>query len=447
MNAMWSPPPGRPDVPGVAGKTVAPKSAAAASAEHLDVPGAAGARLAKTGQPDGERGAMEMEEPSMPGNHRVTAGRKGRVLVIGPAPYREGGNRVTFELTLEYIAGLPLSAVHHFDLPVHRPLYDESGGPGRLSHPRTVIDVLRAVSLVPRVDNVVFFGSSNVCFSYGLVFMLCAKLFRKRCAVRITGGRAVLATRLLPAFVRSACLFMARAADVFLVQTEVARDDLPPRLRSKAVVVRGFRPRPPPGPPPVRRREGAMSFACVTRAKPNGRRPEAEEKGLDVLLDAVELVRASFARQSGPASMEGTALHVYGPVSADLVERMRNRPDVILHGFMPNDRFRGALRQHDALVFPSRYFFDGHPGAIIEAFMAGLPVIASDLPGPCEIVRHEVNGLVVRTGDANALAVAMIRLSSDGALRRRLAAGARASASDFDQDKVLPELVRALGLP
>ena len=41
----------------------------------------------------------------------------------------------------------------------------------------------------------------------------------------------------------------------------------------------------------------------------------------------------------------------------------------------------------------------------------------------------------------------MIRLSSDGALRCRLAAGAQASASDFDQDKVLPELVRALGLP
>ena len=391
---------------------------------------------------------MKLEEPSRPGNDRATAGGKGRVLVIGPAPYREGGNRVTFELTLEYIGGLPLSAIHHFDLPVHRPLYDENGGPGRLSHPRTVIDVLRAVGLVPRVDNVVFFGSSKICFSYGLAFMLCARLFRKRGAVRITGGRAVFDTRLLPAFVRSACLLMARACDVLLVQTEVARNDLPAKLRPKAVVVRGFRPRPPPDPPPVRRREGEMSFACITRAMPDRKRPEAEEKGLDVLLDAVDLLRTSPpARQSSPARMEGTALHVYGPVSAGLVERMRNRPDITLHGFMANGRLRDALRQHDALVFPSRNFFDGHPGAIIEAFMAGLPVIASDLPGPCEIVHHEVNGLVVRTGDANALAAAMTRLSSDGALRRRLAAGARASASDFDQDKVLPELVKALGLP
>ena len=185
-----------------------------------------------------------------------------------------------------------------------------------------------------------------------------------------------------------------------------------------------------------------MNFACITRAMP----PEAEEKGLDVLLDAVDLIRASTTLQSGPASMQGTALHVYGRASAGLVERMQNRPDVAIHGFMPNDRLRGALRQHDALVFPSRAISEGHPGAIIEAFMAGLPVIASDLPGPSEIVRHEVNGLVVGTGDPNALANAMSRLATDRALRRRLAAGARASASEFDQERVLPRLVEALGL-
>lgn len=385
---------------------------------------------------------MKLKDPSVSGNKRPDTAETKRVLLIGPPPYKEGGSRVTFELMLEYIRNFPHLIIRTFDLPVHRPLYGSSGAPAAISHPRTVIDVLRAVSLVPRVDNVILFGSSNICFSYGLAFMLCAKLFRKRCAVRITAGRAVFDTRLLPAFVRSACLVMARVADAFLMETEVARDDLPSRLRSKAVVIKGFRPRPPPDPPPVRRKEGRMNFACITRAMP----PEAEEKGLDVLLDAVDLIRASTTRQSGPASMQGTALHVYGRASAGLVERMQNRPDVAIHGFMPNDRLRGALRQHDALVFPSRAISEGHPGAIIEAFMAGLPVIASDLPGPSEIVRHEVNGLVVGTGDPNALANAMARLATDRALRRRLAAGARASASEFDQERVLPRLVEALGL-
>ena len=78
--------------------------------------------------------------------------------------------------------------------------------------------------------------------------------------------------------------------------------------------------------------------------------------------------------------------------------------------------------------------------------MAGLPVITSDLPGPLEIVEHEVNGLVVPTGDAVAFAATMNRLVNDHEFRRRLAAGARASASNFDQENVLPELAAALGL-
>lgn len=55
-----------------------------------------------------------------------------------------------------------------------------------------------------------------------------------------------------------------------------------------------------------------------------------------------------------------------------------------------------------------------------------------------------MNGLIVKSGDAEALAGAMQRLATDGALRNRLGAGARASASAFDADEVIPELVDVL---
>ena len=388
---------------------------------------------------------MALKETSVSGNDYAGTAKK-HVLLIGPPPYKEGGAWVTFDLMLQYLRKLPHLMIHNLDLPVHHPLYSESGAPGPLSHPRTVIKVLRTVTLIPRVDYVFFYGGFDVCFSYGLAFILCAKLFCKRCAVRITGGRAVFNTKLLPALVRSACLVIARAADVILVQTEVARNDLPVRLRSKATVIKGFRLRPPSELPPFRRMEDGMKFVFVGRAQPDKMQSTTEEKGLDVLLDAVDRIRTFPVRQPGLESVEDVEVHVYGPVSAGLAERMQRTPDITAHGFMANDQLRDTLRQHDVLVFPSRYTFDGHPGVIIEAFMAGLPVIASDLPGPSEIVHHEMNGLIVKTGDVDALAAAMIRLATDGALRRQLAAGARASGSGFDQDKVLPELVKALGL-
>ena len=388
---------------------------------------------------------MKLKELSIFESNRANTAKK-HVLLIGPPPYRESGARVTFDLMLEYITKLPHLVIHNFDLPVHHPLYSKGGTHTTTNHLRTVIEVLRAVSLVPRVENVVLFGSSDVCFSYGLVFMLFAKLFRRHCAVRITGGGVVFSTTLLPAFVRSACLIMARMADVFVVQTRVARKVLPVRLRSKAIVIGGFRPRPQPDLPPLRWKEGGKKFVFVGKSPPDKKQATEDVKGLDVLLDAVDHVHHSSTRKSDLAPVEDMEWHIYGPVSARLCERMQRTPDITFHGMMTNDQLRDTLRRHDVLVFPSRAASEGHPGAVVEAFMAGLPVIASDLPGPAEIVHHEVNGLIVKTGNADALATAMIRLSTDGALHRQLAAGAQASASDFDQDVVLPELVKSLGL-
>ena len=360
-----------------------------------------------------------------------------RLLLIGPPPYRASGARVSFDIMLDYLGRFPHLEIESFDLPVHHPFYDDNGLPGPLSHRRTVMGLLRALVRVPRVDTVVLFGSSDVCFSYGLAFVFCAKLFRSRCVARMTGGRAVFLRKRLPAQVRVACLAMFRAVDAFLVETEVARIDLPPKVRAKTTAVRNFRPRLPFS-PPVRRDGRGTSFAFVGRS--DALPPELLEKGLDVLLDAFDQVC------SAPSVARRIEVHLYGPIPIHMVERVRRTPGVFVHGYLSNDRLRAAFQRHDVLAFPSRAWSEGHPGAIIEAFGAGLPVIASDLPGPSEIVEDGVNGLVVKTGDAAAFAAAMTRLAADRELRRRLADGARESADGFDQERVLPRLVEAMGL-
>lgn len=370
------------------------------------------------------------------GRNGTRALKKQRVLLIGPPPFLEGGSRVSFEIMWQYFRNFPHLSIERFDLPVHHPLYHESGALGSLSHSRTLIGLVRAVRRVPSVDRVVLFGTSDFCFSYGLAFLLFAKLFRKRCAVRMTGGRAVFRTVRLPASVRTACIAVFRAVDTLLVETETARADLPAKLRRKTTVVRGFRPRPSDS-PRIRCGEGGIRFAFVSGLDRQGETKPL--KGLDVLLDAFDHVYDSGVT-------ERVELHVYGPIVTGLTGRAQRTLGVVVHGPMPHDRLCAALWQHDVLAFPSRNAVEGHSGVIIEGFMAGLPVIASDLPGPLEIVKHEVNGLVVPTGDAGAFAAAMNRLANDHELRRRLAAGARASASNFDQENVLPELAAALGL-
>ena len=345
-----------------------------------------------------------------------------------------------FEIMLEYFSNLPNLVVHQVDLPVHHPLYREDGGFGPLRHSLTIIDLSRAMVRMARADTVILVGSADFCFSYGSVLALCAKLFRVPSAAVVTGGRGTFSSERLPAPARAACLALFRAVGRIVVETGVARNDLPARVQSKTRVFRNFRPLPPK-PPRNRSRGEEIRFAFVGRRgaekSPVSSKPE---KGLDVLLEAFERARVA----PGPA--ERIELHVYGPIPTNLTGRVERTPDVFSHGRIPNGELRAALRRHDVLAFPSRYTGEGHPGVIIEAFMAGLPVIASDLPGPMEIVEHEVNGLIVPTDDPDAFAGAMNRLAADRTLRRRLAAGAWASASQFDQEKILPELAAVLGL-
>jgi glycosyltransferase involved in cell wall biosynthesis len=73
----------------------------------------------------------------------------------------------------------------------------------------------------------------------------------------------------------------------------------------------------------------------------------------------------------------------------------------------------------DVLVVPS-IWYENNPLVIQEAFAAGVPVIASNLGGMAEFVKHEVNGLLFKAGDADDLARTMRRLLTEPDLLEQL---------------------------
>lgn len=346
--------------------------------------------------------------------------------MIGPPPHTDGGAYVSFELLLRYLQAQPNLVVSHHSLPVHRPLYQADGVPGPLRHRSTLRVLLRTLLRLPRHDAVLVYGTPDFCFTYGLAFVYAAALLRKHCAMRLAGWGRFVSSR-LPALVRSLCLAAVKPVAVISMQARCARKDLPRALQAKLVPVRGYRPSAPAVRRPPADDGGKVRFAFVSRA--------GAEKGERVL-------RAALAELQAGGVAGRVELHVYGWPSdcgVDAVQTTR-------HGHLPNDQLRQSLASVDVLLFPSLYPFEGHPGTIVEAFMAGVPVVATDWPGPLEIVEDGVNGLVVPRGDAGALAAAMRRLVAEPAFRERLAAGAVASGKHFDQARVLPELVTALGL-
>jgi glycosyltransferase involved in cell wall biosynthesis len=86
-----------------------------------------------------------------------------------------------------------------------------------------------------------------------------------------------------------------------------------------------------------------------------------------------------------------------------------------------------ALDASTFLLLPSRS--EGMGRVIVEAFCRARPVLASRVGGIPDLVEDGVNGLLVKPGDTEGLARAIVRLMQDRALAERLATGAQASAT------------------
>ncbi len=94
------------------------------------------------------------------------------------------------------------------------------------------------------------------------------------------------------------------------------------------------------------------------------------------------------------------------------------------------------LAASDIFVLPSH--FEGLPMSVIEAMLAGLPVVASDISGPREQVVAGRTGLLVPPADADALACALSRLAADGGSRRRMGdAGRLRACALYDEARVV----------
>ena len=121
------------------------------------------------------------------------------------------------------------------------------------------------------------------------------------------------------------------------------------------------------------------------------------------------------------------------------------RPHVRVAGPLPHDRVPDALASIDVLVVPS-IWPENSPLVIQEAFLAGVPVLASRIGGIPEFVEDGRNGLLFAPGDAADLARAIGRLLREPALLAKLRDGiprVRTIEEDVRGTRLLYERYRA----
>jgi len=94
------------------------------------------------------------------------------------------------------------------------------------------------------------------------------------------------------------------------------------------------------------------------------------------------------------------------------------------------------LRAMDIFVLPS--LAEGISNTILEAMASGLPIVATDVGGNCELVDHGRTGFLVPRADPAAMAAAIRRYVEDSALRREHGAqGRRRCEKTFSIDTMV----------
>lgn len=79
---------------------------------------------------------------------------------------------------------------------------------------------------------------------------------------------------------------------------------------------------------------------------------------------------------------------------------------------------------------------------LLEAMAAGVPIVASDIPGYRTVVRDRETGLLVPRGSPEAIARGVVSLARDAELRRRLAGAARRAVERYSWETVTGEIVQ-----
>src|ERR1019366_9114474 len=111
---------------------------------------------------------------------------------------------------------------------------------------------------------------------------------------------------------------------------------------------------------------------------------------------------------------ERTALEAYAQET--------NHGAVHFTGALPHAQTLAYMKAADVFVLNSTY--EGLSHVLIEALLLGKPIVASDAGGNPELITNEQNGLLVPSGNTDALIKAVLRMLQEAALSERLAPSA-----------------------
>ena len=169
------------------------------------------------------------------------------------------------------------------------------------------------------------------------------------------------------------------------VQTEKLKNELVSLSIKNAEVIPNYRNNEPIFNLGFKLNEGdTFDFCMFSRV--------SEDKGMTDAIDTIKKINFDFGKKIAH-------LHIYGRIEEPYKEKFdnlikENSKFVTYYGAIDQSLAPNELKKYFCLLFPTYWEGEGFPGTVLDAFFAGIPVIASDWNCNSEVVENEINGYI-----------------------------------------------------
>lgn len=217
-----------------------------------------------------------------------------------------------------------------------------------------------------------------------------------------------------------------------IVQAEYIKNDLVLLGLNRTLVVPNFKPITY-FPKNNKRQNQNIKFVFLSRL--------IKEKGIQLIIDAAKMIEKT-----------NFEIVFYGKPTLDYDEKFfknLNMPNIKYQGFLDlrEKESLDILASYDVMLFPTFFSGEGFPGVLIDAFIAGLPVIASDFHANPEVIDDGIDGVLILANDKDDLAKAMTNFINGAYDLESMKIAAREKSKLYQIENILnKKLFKNLGI-
>ena len=167
-----------------------------------------------------------------------------------------------------------------------------------------------------------------------------------------------------------------------------------------------------------------------------------KEKGIE---NAIKTVHKINRRQNRTAY----TLDIYGQIEdnykKEFQKLIESSPEYVRYkGLIDYSESTSVLRKYFALLFPTQFKTEGIPGTIIDAYTAGLPVVASKWESSEEIIDQYSTGIIYDFDNENGLEESLMKVLANPEIINQMKGNCLKKAEEYTPEVAISEFIKFL---